>query len=98
MDSAYRYGGEEFTVILPETSIEEAEIVAHRIRNAVAEESFTPLPDKQVAVTVSVGVTQYCLKEDINTFVQRSDSAMYASKNGGRNMVSCLVFEEKASE
>jgi len=98
MDSAYRYGGEEFTVILPETSIEEAEIVAHRIRNAIADETFTPGPDKQVTVTVSVGVTQYCLQEDINAFVQRSDTAMYTSKNGGRNMVSSLVIEGDAPE
>lgn len=98
MDSAYRYGGEEFTVILPETSIDEAEIVAHRIRNAIADETFTPAPDKQVSVTVSIGVTQYFLKEDINVFVQRSDTAMYTSKNGGRNRVSCLVIEGDAAE
>ena len=98
MDSAYRYGGEEFTVILPETSIEEAEVVAHRIRSAIAEEVFDPAPGKEEYVTVSIGVTQYRLKEEINTFVQRSDNAMYASKNGGRNMVSCLHIEENSSE
>jgi diguanylate cyclase (GGDEF)-like protein len=98
MDSAYRYGGEEFTVILPETSIEEAEVVAHRIRNAIAEEVFTPVPGKEVSVTVSIGVTQYRLKEEINSFVQRSDNAMYTSKNGGRNMVSCLPIEENPTE
>jgi len=98
MDSAYRYGGEEFTVILPETSIEEAEIVAHRIRKAVSEEVFTPATDTQVSVTVSVGVTQYSLKEEINLFVQRSDNAMYASKNSGRNRVSCLMVEEGSSK
>ena len=98
MDSAYRYGGEEFTVILPETSVEEAQIVAQRILTAVADEVFTPQPGKEVSVTVSIGVTQYCLKEDISTFVQRSDSAMYTSKSGGRNQVSCLLVQNPLSE
>ena len=98
MDSAYRYGGEEFTIILPETSIEEAEIVAHRIRSSVADEVFTPHPEKNVSVTVSIGVTQYCLKEEISSFVQRSDAAMYKSKNSGRNQVSCLVNQNTSSE
>lgn len=98
MDSAYRYGGEEFTVILPETSIEEAQIVSHRILTAVADEVFTPNSGKNVFVTVSVGVTQYFLKEEISTFVQRSDAAMYTSKNGGRNQVSCLLVENPPPE
>ncbi len=98
MDSAYRYGGEEFTVILPETSGDEAEIVAQRIRSAVAEETFAPSPDQSVSVTISVGVTQYRLKEEVSAFVQRADSAMYASKKDGRNRVSCLYSENTVSE
>lgn len=96
MDSAYRYGGEEFTVILPETSGDEAEVVAQRIRRAIVEEKFKPLNTKAVPVTVSIGVTQYCNSEDVFRFIQRSDKAMYASKENGRNKVSCL-FEENAS-
>ena len=98
MDSAYRYGGEEFTIVLPETSVEEAQIVARRILSAVAGEVFTPHPGKNVSVTISVGVTQYFPKEEISAFVQRSDSAMYASKSGGRNQVSCLLVESSLPE
>lgn len=90
MDSAYRYGGEEFTVILPETSGNEAEVVAQRIRSSIAGQLFFPQPDKKECVTVSVGVTEYIKKEEIFTFIQRADKAMYLSKKNGRNQVSCL--------
>ncbi|MBW2368332.1 MAG: diguanylate cyclase [Deltaproteobacteria bacterium] len=95
MDSAYRYGGEEFTVILPETSGEEAEIVAQRIRSSIAAEIYIPVSEKKVSVTVSIGVTQYRLNEDKADFIQRADKAMYSSKASGRDLVSCL-FAEKA--
>ncbi len=87
MDSAYRYGGEEFTIILPETSGEEAKIVAQRIRMAVESEKFSPEPGKQVTTTISVGVTEYSQKEELRTFVCRADKAMYTSKEMGRNRV-----------
>lgn len=90
MDSAYRYGGEEFTVILPETSGNEAEVVAQRIRTSIAGQFFSPQPGKQEAVTVSVGVTEYIKKEEVFNFIQRADKAMYLSKKNGRNQVSCL--------
>lgn len=90
MDSAYRYGGEEFTVILPETTGNEAEIVAHRIRAAISKQPFTPEPDKKEVITVSIGVTEYCKNEEIAAFIHRSDKAMYQSKKNGRNQVSCL--------
>ena len=98
MDSAYRYGGEEFTVILPETSGEEAEVVAQRIRQAIEEEEFKPLKSKAVPVTVSIGVTQYCSNEEVFALIQRSDIAMYSSKESGRNKVSCLFVENASSQ
>ncbi|MBL7180618.1 MAG: diguanylate cyclase [Pseudomonadota bacterium] len=94
MDSAYRYGGEEFTIILPETGGEEAKTVAHRIRNAVKAAIFFPEPDKPQHVTISVGVTEYCNKEELTTFIQRADKAMYLSKLAGRNKVSSLFAEQ----
>ena len=90
MDSAYRYGGEEFTAILPETSGDEALTVAHRIKDAVEETAFHPPPDATVHLTISIGVTQYAPAEDLSTFVQRADRAMYQSKQNGRNRVSIL--------
>ncbi len=94
MDTAYRYGGEEFTIILPETSCEEAAIVAERIRTSVKAECLSPEPEKLAIVTVSIGITEYFLDERISDFVQRADSAMYISKQKGRNR-STVLFKEK---
>ncbi len=92
-DSAYRYGGEEFTVILPETAGEEAHTVAQRIRAALEAEPFSPRDGEVVTVTISIGVTEYSPKEELSTFIQRADQAMYHSKRSGRNKVSMLFAE-----
>jgi diguanylate cyclase (GGDEF)-like protein len=92
-DSAYRYGGEEFTVILPETAGEEARTVAQRIRAALEAEPFTPKDGEVVTVTISIGVTEYHPKEELSTFIQRADEAMYRSKRSGRNKVSMLYAD-----
>ena len=89
-DTAYRYGGEEFTVILPETGAEEARTVAQRIRAALESERFSPINGQEVKITISIGVTEYQAKEELSTFIQRADRAMYRSKQKGRNMVSML--------
>ena len=92
-DSAYRYGGEEFTVILPETNGDEAKTVAQRIRASLESEKFTPIPDKDAKITISIGVTQYYPKEELSAFIRRADKAMYLSKKNGRNRVSVLLAE-----
>jgi diguanylate cyclase (GGDEF)-like protein len=96
-DSAYRYGGEEFTVLLPETGGERAKTVAQRIRKTLEMEKFTPKPGKDVQITISIGVTQYFPKEELSTFIQRADKAMYLSKQNGRNKVS-VMFAEAPSD
>ncbi len=93
MDSAYRYGGEEFTIILPETWAEDAQVVAQRIRQSIESYAFIPESADAVSITVSVGVTQYCPKEEISSFVQRSDKAMFISKRRGRNSISLLLAD-----
>ena len=92
-DSAYRYGGEEFTVILPETNGDEAKTVAQRIRSSLESEKFSPTPDKNAKITISIGVTQYFPKEELSAFIRRADRAMYLSKKNGRNRVSVLLAE-----
>ncbi len=91
MDSAYRYGGEEFTVILPETNIAEAATVAQRIRTEIESLQFFPEPGEPISISISVGVTQYKPEEDAASFVQRADKAMYLSKNHGKNRVTALL-------
>jgi diguanylate cyclase (GGDEF)-like protein len=93
MDSAFRYGGEEFTIILPETTAEEAKNVAHRIKTVVEFEHFFPVPENPVRITISIGVTEYSNKEPLATFIKRADQAMYLSKEKGRNTISFLFAE-----
>jgi diguanylate cyclase (GGDEF)-like protein len=94
MDTAYRYGGEEFTVILPETSRGEVMTVAKRIKDAMENENFSPQPGKSISITISIGATEYCRDERISAFVQRADKAMYLSKQRGRNQISTLFSDE----
>jgi len=97
MDSAYRYGGEEFTIILPETKAKEAITVAERIRSAVEKESHTPNGGDAVFITISIGVTEYRKTEKKSTFVHRADEAMYSSKENGRNKVTLLHSDKAAA-
>ncbi|MBU1398836.1 MAG: diguanylate cyclase [Proteobacteria bacterium] len=94
MDSAHRYGGEEFTIILPETNGKKAVNVGKRIRAATEAEMFNPLPGKNVNVTISIGATQYSYNEEVAALVKRADKAMYLSKQKGRNRVSFLYKKE----
>jgi len=98
MDSAYRYGGEEFTVILPETKGEEAKNVANRIKRAVELERFLPEPDKVVTITISIGLTEYFMNEQLSTVIKRADQAMYNSKAQGRNRISSLFVEPPSNK
>jgi two-component system cell cycle response regulator len=93
MDSAFRYGGEEFTVILPETTAEEAKNVAQRVKTVVEYEKFLPEPGHAVRITISTGVTEYSNKEQLSSFIKRADQAMYLSKERGRNTISFLFAE-----
>jgi two-component system cell cycle response regulator len=95
-DSAYRYGGEEFTVILPQTTGQEADTVAQRIRTTIEAETFYPTPDEANTITISIGVTEYVKDEKVTAFVQRADKAMYLSKEHGRNRVSTLYLDDNS--
>ena len=87
-DTAYRYAGDEFTIILPETELEMAITVAERVRQAIEKETQVFSNTRPLKVTVSIGVVEYLTDEEIKNFVHRADSAMYASKRKGRNSVS----------
>lgn len=85
MDSAYRYGGEEFTVILPETELDEACVVGNRIKDNVRKTIFTPKSGVNTSVTVSIGAAQIINDEDFTSFIKRADKALYLSKKNGRD-------------
>ena len=87
-DAAYRYAGDEFTVILPETEIERAIAVAERVRQAIENEIHVLSNPRPLQITVSIGVAEYLTDEKKESFIHRADSAMYASKRNGRNKIS----------
>jgi diguanylate cyclase (GGDEF)-like protein/PAS domain S-box-containing protein len=88
MDSAFRFGGEEFVVLLPETASREAMIPAERCRQRIADSAF-PMPpeDRLVSVTISVGIAGYRDGDTVDDVIRRADLAMYAAKSSGRNRV-----------
>jgi diguanylate cyclase (GGDEF)-like protein/PAS domain S-box-containing protein len=90
-DSGYRYGGEEFTVILTETRGQDAGVAAERLRKRFADEVFFPVPLEPVRVTVSVGIANYRDGEEIASFVKRADQNMYEAKAKGKN---CIFFSD----
>ncbi len=87
-DVAYRYGGEELAVALPNATVAKAAQAAERIRAAVAEEEFFAEDGTRVPVTISIGVAG--LTPDVRTpdaLIARADAALYASKRNGRDRV-----------
>jgi diguanylate cyclase (GGDEF)-like protein/PAS domain S-box-containing protein len=87
IDSAYRYGGEEFTIILPMTMSEEGIVTAKRIQKELRKENFSLVSGQEVYVTVSIGLAQYKSKEEIKAFVLRVDQFMYKVKKNGRGKI-----------
>ncbi|MBA3011538.1 MAG: diguanylate cyclase [Proteobacteria bacterium] len=85
MDTAYRYGGEEFAILLPESDIKMACVVGARIKDKIAAEIFVPEKGKEVSVTVSLGASELVDGEDFTAFIRRADKALYKSKETGRN-------------
>jgi diguanylate cyclase (GGDEF)-like protein len=85
-DSAYRYGGEEFTIMLPMTTSNEGIVMAQRIQSELRKETFSPVLNKK-NVTVSIGVTQYEPAEEMKIFVRRVDQLMYQAKKDGRDRI-----------
>jgi len=86
-DAAYRYGGEEFTILLPMTTNADGFVTAERIRTEFKKEPFSPGPGQDVHVTVSIGLAQYKPQEDMKTFVHRVDQLMYQGKKNGKDRV-----------
>ena len=86
-DFAARIGGEEFTVLLPETDLDGAAIVAERLRRALEHMPLAESGDS-FCVTASFGVTEASAETDsVETLLARADRALYSAKRAGRNRV-----------
>ncbi len=92
-DFVGRYGGEEFMLILPETAVDAAAVLAEKLRTRVLHERWTVAPDTSISVTVSIGVAGGAGPAlSVDALVRDVDAAMYSAKSLGRNQV--YVFSE----
>jgi diguanylate cyclase len=81
-----RIGGEEFSAILPETTLEEAEQIAERLRQSLAQIKVGGLHDS-ISFTVSIGVFERKDGQNLSDILYYADKALYIAKNSGRNKV-----------
>lgn len=86
-DSAYRYGGEEFVVLLPESATAAAVRLAERLRGEFAALRLAASAGDEIRATVSIGVAGWRAGEDEQTLIRRADEAVYAAKRRGKNCV-----------
>lgn len=86
VDALFRYGGEEFLAVLPNTDKQQASLVAKRILNSL-EQLKAQAADQEIQVTVSIGSAALNADDTLETLLQRADSALYRAKKQGRNQV-----------
>jgi len=82
-----RWGGEEFIILLPDTDLDRAMIVADKLRRRIHSYRFM----NNLTVTASFGVTQFEETDDVVRFVMKADKALYTAKRNGKNRVECFL-------
>jgi two-component system cell cycle response regulator len=89
IDLACRYGGEEFVIVMPETDLHVAGMVAERLRRKIANEPFAVHKGaRRIEVTASIGLSTLEVKgEPVADVLKRADTALYRAKHDGRNRV-----------
>lgn len=88
-DFVFRYGGDEFLVVLGEVDAERAESIAESLRQRVANADILLAANPSVKVTLSIGVAAFDGHPDYLRLVERADKALYSAKHDGRNR--CVV-------
>lgn len=83
VDTAGRWGGEEFLIVCPETTAGQARIIAEKIRQVIEEHRFPA----GITLTCSFGVTEFQNGDTVTGIIRRADSALYKAKHAGRNRV-----------
>lgn len=83
-DFVARFGGEEFVLLMPETTVEQAIKVADNLRNSIEQCEFH-FKDQRVPVTISCGLAQFSEGDKVETAFNRADKALYYAKHNGRN-------------
>ena len=94
-DVVGRYGGEEFLVGLPGCALENAAVIAERMRKAIAESPYVLANGEEIQLSVSIGAASFAQgPEDLETLIRFADKAVYAAKESGRN---CVQLHERKS-
>ncbi len=92
-DFLYRYGGEEFVVLLPNTDDKGAYRLAQRIRRKIGK-AECECDDQKIKLTISAGVSCLAAKENAHDLFIKADTALYAAKTGGRNLVRMYTYDD----
>ncbi|MDI3356262.1 diguanylate cyclase [Pseudomonas sp. UYIF39] len=94
-DLAVRYGGEEFAVLLPDTDIHGAMVIAEQIRRSVMDKNIIHSGSPSGFVTVSLGCYSFVPtgRDSMEVFIERADAALYQAKHSGRNRSAVLSME-----
>lgn len=94
-DVLCRIGGEEFVVMMPETSLKNASKVAEKLREGVASVTSAEVPE---SLTISIGLTELTHWDSAQSFYKRADKLLYLAKDSGRNQVVASLEEESQTE
>ncbi len=86
-DQVYRYGGEEFVLLLPNATPEQAQRILERVRRGLMNQHTRTSNDNIVQITASFGITQLTYDVSVKSAIERADQAMYEAKRSGRNRV-----------
>jgi diguanylate cyclase (GGDEF)-like protein len=91
-DYLIRWGGEEFLIIAPYASLNNAYLLAEKLRIQAELQYFS---SKGIMITLSFGIAELIEKENEISFIKRADNALYKAKNSGRNR--SVIFDEKST-
>ena len=86
-DTLFRFGGEEFMVLLPETGLDKAFDIAERMRRLIEEHDF----GLEAPATISIGVAVFQESDSIDSIIRKVDALLYQAKNKGRNSISKMT-------
>ncbi len=90
-DYAFRMGGDEFLLLLPETNEKQASLLAERMRTKIENQKLVDKNNNKLFITASFGIAQYTQNDtSIETVTRRADEALYQAKKAGRNRVEVL--------
>lgn len=88
-DYAFRYGGEEFMLLLVETTLSQANIIAERLHEFISNQNIEVDKDTGLNITISIGIVEFDNHPDYQQLISKADKMLYQAKNEGRNCTRC---------